>query len=354
MHSAQTHRAAQLENLARYDISKSYVWNFEHAPNPVDVEVEPLPGNWSFCGHKVNSPLGVSAGPLLNGKWCLYYASLGFDIITYKTVRTGVRDCYEMPNLQPVDAREILERDYLQTVDEMHKDWAVSFGMPSKHPTFWQQDVKQTRASLDNEKILVVSIVGTVHENQSVDELANDYADCARMAVQAGADIIEANFSCPNVSTPDGQLFQNCIDAGKVAKAIKSAIANVPLILKIGRVETEPQTERLIEQVGSFASAIAMTNSVARKVKTKQQHWVFGGQKRGICGRSILEPSLNQISMFARVLANFRFDIELIGVGGIFEADHVKQYIARGATSVAMATSAMLDPAIAIKIRKQW
>ena len=40
----------------------------------------PLPGDWDFCGLPVDSPLGVPAGPLLNGDWCLYYASLGFDV----------------------------------------------------------------------------------------------------------------------------------------------------------------------------------------------------------------------------------------------------------------------------------
>ena len=41
-----------------------------------------------FLGHSLFAPIGVAAGPLLNGAWCLHYASLGFDLLTYKTVRT--------------------------------------------------------------------------------------------------------------------------------------------------------------------------------------------------------------------------------------------------------------------------
>ena len=40
-----------------------------------------------------------------------------------------------------------------------------------------------------------------------------DYAQCARWAVESGADCVEANFSCPNVATCDGQLYQDARQA---------------------------------------------------------------------------------------------------------------------------------------------
>src|SRR4051812_19571338 len=88
--------------LDHYDWRESYDWNYDHVPAPVIAEEPAVPGPWTYCGLPVNSPLGISAGPLLNGRWILYYASLGFDILTYKTVRSRERACYPMPNLQPV------------------------------------------------------------------------------------------------------------------------------------------------------------------------------------------------------------------------------------------------------------
>ena len=90
-------------DLPRYDIRQTYAWNYQHAPEPMGVTVPGINGDWQFCGMAVNSPLGIPAGPLLNGRWVLYYASLGFDILTYKTVRSSERACYELPNLQPVN-----------------------------------------------------------------------------------------------------------------------------------------------------------------------------------------------------------------------------------------------------------
>src|SRR5436309_15166635 len=86
----------------RYDIRRTYDWNYDRAPEPAEVDVPQVHGEWTFCSLPVASPLGIPAGPLLNGRWLLYYASLGFDVLTYKTVRSVHRDCYALPNLQPV------------------------------------------------------------------------------------------------------------------------------------------------------------------------------------------------------------------------------------------------------------
>ena len=72
-------------NYPRYDRYQSYQWNYDHAPDPVAVDVPNWPAPITLCGKSLKSPLGIPAGPLLNGRWCLYYASLGFDLVTYKT-----------------------------------------------------------------------------------------------------------------------------------------------------------------------------------------------------------------------------------------------------------------------------
>src|SRR6266567_3359373 len=78
----------------RYNWHQTYDWNYEHGPKPPLQDEAAVPGQWDFCGLPVGSPLGVAAGPLLNGKWILYYAALGFDVLTYKTVRSRARLCY--------------------------------------------------------------------------------------------------------------------------------------------------------------------------------------------------------------------------------------------------------------------
>lgn len=341
--------------LPRYDRRQTYDWNYEHAPEPVAVDVPAVPGTWRFCGLPVASPLGVAAGPLLNGRWLLYYASLGFDILTYKTVRSSHRECYALPNLQPVDCGPLLGGETrIPAVDADRPSWAVSFGMPSKSPELWRADIRATRQALPVGKLLNVSVVGTVQPGWSIDRLADDYAQCASWSVEAGADTIETNFSCPNVSTCDGQLYQDCAAARLVAERVRQAIGRTPLVIKIGHVRDEQAAHELLAALADVADALAMTNSVATKVVAPDGSLLFDGQVRGICGDATRQASLAQTALFARLIAEERWPLKLIGVGGASTADHVRAYLAAGAESVHLATAAMLRPETALEIRADW
>ena len=338
--------------FARYARQRTYQWNYDHAPDPVEVDVPEVPGEWRFCGLPVASPLGVPAGPLLCGRWVLYYASLGFDVLTYKTVRSGARPCYSLPNLQPVVCGQIGGSEtQLPASDAMQGSWAVSFGMPSAAPDVWRADVEKTRRLLPMGKLLVVSVVGTVEDGWGIDELADDYARCARWAVESGADCIETNFSCPNVSTRDGQLFQQLDDASLVAARVRDAIGPVPLIVKVGRVEDDATAQAVLDSLCPAASALAMTNSIATTVSDASGELLFDGQRRGICGDAIRTASMDQLRRFARHRAEKHGEPSLIGVGGASTAEHVRDYLAAGAESVHLATAAMVRPEVGLEIR---
>ena len=338
-------------DLPRYDISKSYRWNCEHAPDPVDIESVRVPGEWTFCGLPVDSPLGMPAGPLLNGRWVLYYASLGFDVLTYKTVRSSSRDCYPLPNLQPVETGQLLgDERRLPTSAEMLGSWAVSFGMPSMSPADWRADVERTRAALPAGKLLSVSVVGTVQPDWTIDDLADDYARCARWAVDSGADCIETNFSCPNVSTCDGQLFQQHDSAGIVAARVREAVGETPYIIKAGHVRDAATVGSLLDAVGPHVDALAMTNSVAATVQDENGELMFDGASRGICGDATRSASITQTRLFADAIAIRRAPIEIIGVGGVSTAEHVRAYSSAGANPVHIPTAAMPAPSMAFPI----
>jgi len=346
---------ATVHDLPRYDIRQSYAWNYDHAPSPVDVEVPPMPGTWDYCGLPVDSPLGIPAGPLLNGRWVLYYASLGFDVLTYKTVRRIERACYPLPNLLPVRCGQLTGGEAaLEEDDRMEGSWAVSFGMPSREPEVWMADVRATRDRLPPGKLLAVSVVATVEDGTSLDAMADDYATCARQAVESGADVIETNFSCPNVSTCDGQLYQQPAAAARVAERVAAAIGSVPYVIKIGHVANGRQAEEMIDAFAPYAAALAMTNSVATTVADSEGRLQFEGQPRGICGTGIRDASLRQTEMFAQAIADRGASLRLVGVGGAATADDVRRYLDAGAHAVQMATAAMIDPGVALAVRREW
>lgn len=346
--------------LPHYDRTRSYDWNYAHAPDPPDAVVPPVPGSWEFCGLKVGSPLGVAAGPLLNGRWVCYYAALGFDVLTYKTVRSRERACYPMPNLVPVEVGAMTghERQVPQAC-AMQRTWAVSFGMPSKAPEVWRADIESTRGALAKEKVLVVSVVATEQPGWTIDDLANDYAQCARWAVESGADAVETNFSCPNVCTSDGQLYQHPHEAALCAERVRAAIGTRPLIVKVGHLRSTEEIEAMVEALSPYVDALSMTNSVAAPVVAADGALLFDGQPRGICGAAILDASVAQTRLVRQVVTK-RYTTTgakpptLIGVGGAFSADDVRRYLTAGAESAHLATAAMLDPTVALRIRSSW
>ncbi|MDB4786851.1 MAG: hypothetical protein P8M30_19590 [Planctomycetaceae bacterium] len=344
-----------MSHLPRYNIHESYRWNYEHAPEPVEVDVPSISGEWFYCGLPIASPLGVPAGPLLNGQWVRYYASLGFDVLTYKTVRSQSRECYPLPNLQPVACDQLTGTEQeVATTNEMLGSWAVSFGMPSADPEFWRQDIEETRSQLSPEKVLSVSVVGTEQSGGTLDDLADDYALCAKWAVESGADAIETNFSCPNVCTSDGQLYQSAHEAAVVAERVRDAIGEeIPYVVKIGHVSEEIPAAFLLEALSPYISGIAMTNSVAATVK-QDDRVLFDGQARGICGDATRTASIQQTELFSRLIAHRGLTIAIVGVGGVSQTAHVHDYLKAGADHVQIASAAMVDPEVAIKIRQSW
>jgi dihydroorotate dehydrogenase len=341
-------------SLPRYDPSRSYDWNYEHAPSPVQADVPPWPGEWQFCGLPVASPLGIPAGPLLNGRWILYYASLGFDVLTYKTVRSRARACYDLPNLQPVaDTQLTGDENILESQTDMTGSWAVSFGMPSRSPDIWRADIEATRRALPPGKLLSVSVVCTIQPDWTIEDLARDYAQCARWAVESGANCIEANFSCPNVSTCDGQLYQDTASARLVAGNLRAAIGRVPLIIKIGHIRDRCEVEELLFSWGDSIDALSMVNTVSTTVRGSGGNLMFNGQRRGIAGDAIRKASLDQVCLFAEVIRRRQSPVQIIGVGGIGTAADVRSHLSAGAHAVHLATSAMRDPTVAVMIRQE-
>lgn len=348
-----------MSEISRYNVAASWRENLASAPHVESLQpAVPFPGGpWHWCALPVASPLGIPAGPLLNGDWICHYANLGFDILVYKTVRSAARDCYPPPNLVPVRTAPLDEPGQEVPSSATPQDsWAVSFGMPSVPPADWRVDIRQTRDRLPEGKLLIVSVVATqdtslTDPDQGLRQIAEDYAQTARMAVEAGADGIEANFSCPNVTTSDGQLYQQPTAAARVAAAIREAIGDTPLMIKIGHTSCSTHIRQLVDAVAEHVNGLAMTNSIAARVRGGDG-LLFAGQSRGICGAAIRAASLRQVEQFAEVISRFAAGLQIVGVGGIATAAHVRQYLSAGAQSVGIATAAMQNPDVGLQIRR--
>ena len=338
--------------LPAYDIRQTYDWNYEHAPPPAVLDVPDCPGTWDFCGIPVNSPLGVPAGPLLNSGWILYYASLGFDVLTYKTVRSSYRACYGLPNLLPVRDEALPgEGGILEQARQASGSWAISFGMPSRDPAQWLADVERARLGLRQGQVLVVSVVASPDADWTIDQVAADFARCARWAADSGAHVVEANLSCPNVCTQEADLYLSPLHAAAVASAVRQAVPGLPVALKVGLFHGAEQAKEVIAAVGPYADALCATNSITARVSSNGQP-LFDGLRRGIGGTAITARCLQETAMLAGLLRQSGSTMKLVSVGGVATPEDVRDRLRAGAHHVQIATAAMLDPSLALRIRK--
>lgn len=348
--------------MGTYRIGESYDVNYELGPDyqgpfPEIDDAEPAE---EFLGLKTRSHIGVAAGLLVNSKWIETYSRLGYDILTYKTVRSSHRECYPPPNWArirldgplPADPEQPLhpQADFESEVEDA--TWAVCFGMPSKDPQVWRPDVARAKSVLLPGQLLNVSVVGTPKENEGLEELADDYARCARWAVESGADMIEANFSCPNVCSAEGQIYHDLEASRFIAGVIRQAIGSTPLLIKAGHIADEERLGDFLETLSGVADCVVLVNAIQRRVLHEDSSPVFGQFERvGILGRAIHPECVSMIAKAKRLTQQRQLPIQIAGVGGVASAQDARDFFEAGADAVFLGSAPMVKPLLAQEIK---
>lgn len=343
-----------------WDITKSYNWNFINGPIG-HTEIPPWPlGNSStkFIDFTLNSPLGIVAGPLLNSKWIKFYSRLGFDILTYKTIRTRAWPAYPLPNIIFIEKDKRVESDNIHNrfkISKKPKDISQititnSFGMPSAAPEFWREDIRVAKKLLKKGQILIVSVVGTYDDSKNIKALADDFALCATWAVDAGADIIEANLSCPNIESQKTELYLDPHASFEILKAIREKIGDIPLAIKIGEIQKKESLYNLLSMIGRFIDMVVAINAIGSQIVDESGNRALKGRSTaGICGALIKENGLRTVRELVRLRSELGLNFGIMGCGGIFTPSHVKEYLSAGASTVGVATAAIWNPKLALQ-----
>jgi dihydroorotate dehydrogenase len=344
-----------------YDIARSYEENYLEGPfiqQPPPPLGDAPPGE-RFLGFDVRSRIGIAAGPLLNARWISAYAKRGFDLPIYKTVRTRSWPSHPPPNCVFLDREAPLEEaDFgttlraTQTPPQRVDRVSItnSFGMPSRDPAVWQADVAVAKASLGLGQVLIVSVVGTPDLSAPA-KLAGDYALGARLAVEAGADVVEINLSCPNVVSKEGSVFCDPAFSSDISKAVKKAIGAAPLIIKIGYISDDTRLAEVVAANAPHIQAVSAINTLSFEVfqgdgKTPA---LPGRVRSGVCGAAIRHCAMAQARRTVDLVRREKYNLAVIGVGGVMTPDHIRDYFNLGVDAVMSATGAMWDPLLAHK-----
>lgn len=327
-----------------YDPAKTYLENAEYGPFfdgeiPEREESEKI----DFLGFSINSPIGVPAGPLLNSRWIKLASELGYDVLTYKTIRCHEHQSHPLPNIAFVETNGQLDPGALppflnrKNGFETLENLAItnSFGNPSRSPEYLKKDIPKALESIKKGQLLIVSIYGTPEE----------FIQTAKFAKECGAPVVEANFSCPNISKSEGSLFTNPDAVFSISNKLVQTLGDTPLVIKVGVFPNKIQLRAvLIAAARSGVRAVSGINTISMKVNPPLDQ---NRETCGICGSPIRLAALDFIRTAKAIIDEEKLDLELIATGGATTPEHLQEFLDGGAKIAMTATGMMWDPYIA-------
>jgi dihydroorotate dehydrogenase (NAD+) catalytic subunit len=242
-----------------------------------------------------------------------------FDLFVSKTITVAPREGNPPPRLWETPAGLI-----------------NSIGLPNKGVAgFLAEDLPQL-AELPVP--LCVSVMGF-----SRDELAELVAAVAERPEVA---LVELNFSCPNVES--GTIMG--ADPDETARAVERLrpLTQKPLVVKLTPNATDPgAVARAAQEWGADAVSLINTLRGMALAPETNRPWLGAGSG-GVSGPAVRAIALAQVADVSR-----RAQIPVIGMGGIQTGRHAADFLAAGATCVAVGTESFRDPAAGRRVGRE-
>ena len=155
-----------------------------------------------------------------------------------------------------------------------------------------------------------------------------------------GADAVELNISCPNVS----HGLDLGIDARSVAEVVTRVrrVCPLPVIAKL-----TPNVTDLVAIARAAADAGADAVSLVNTFRGLAVDWrrrkpILANDFGGLSGPAIKPLALRAVWEVARALPN----LPIIGIGGIASVDDVLEFIVAGAWAIQVGTANFYDPGV--------
>jgi uridine monophosphate synthetase len=224
---------------------------------------------------------------------------------------------------------------------------ANSFGNQSMDPDWVKNDIQKAKQSLLPGQVLIVSVFGNTHD---------EWIKAAQLAVEGGADIIEANFSCPNLKAHNQPVYTRPDDIFSIAQTlVQSLPKEIPLILKFGVfADHHLMRQTLIAAAQAGARGICGINTIPMKVVNADGAPTFGNRIfAGVSGAPIQKLALDFIKNASIIIHQENLNLVLLAVGGIMKPSHFSQFLRAGATIALSATGMMYNPDLAARYHEQ-
>ncbi len=200
-----------------------------------------------------------------------------------------------------------------------------AMGLPNPGINNFVEDIQRAKAVL--QVPLIVSVYGFS---------AEEYVKVAEKAVEAGADAVELNVSCPHVKETGVEIGQKPEVLARVVKRVKASI-DKPIFVKLS-----PNVADIAElaevAVKAGADVITAINTVkAMAIDPETARPVLGNIKGGLSG-----PAIKPIAVRCVYEIYEKVNVPIIGCGGITNWRDSVEFMLAGATAVQIGTAIAL------------
>ncbi len=367
----------------RYDINKSFEENKKEWPygyeNIMDQnkQIKQLVKDWKeydFFWFKTKLPIWVAAGSLFNKRYMKAAAKDGFEVITWKTFRSEFRLAHKndgsflwhnivfLHNNKSLTENDIwkeIKADISFPQDKTKVSITNSFGMWSDEPEVWSKDVQEIEKwMIKHNKQTIASVVGSPRPDWSTEDLANDYANVAKIAEESWSKIIELNFSCPNVWNnacwKEGSIYTSPKDAKIICKIVREKLdKNTKLLIKVWFSQKE-NYKKLLNEVERLIDGIVAINTIPMKVldssgKQALPWWIISWT----CGSNILNLAVKAVQSLAELKKEENYNLKIIACWWVTNTQSFFRHLNAWAEFVMVATSALFNPELPLQIAKE-
>ena len=163
---------------------------------------------------------------------------------------------------------------------------------------------------------------------------AEEYAQVAKKAVEAGADAVELNVSCPHVRLTGSEIGQNPKQLSDVVSMVKAEVKK-PVIVKLSPNVTDVVDLAKVA-VKAGADALTAVNTLrALAIDVETQAPVLSNIRGGLSGPAIKPVALRCVYDIFEALP----EIPIIGCGGVTDWRDAVEFFLAGASAVQVGTA---------------
>jgi len=200
-----------------------------------------------------------------------------------------------------------------------------AMGLPNPGIDEFVKEIREAKTVLDVP--LIVSVYGFS---------AEEYAIVAKKAVDAGADAIELNVSCPHVRETGSEVGQNPKILAEVVGKVKAAV-DKPVFVKLS-----PNVTSIVEiaeaAVKAGADALTAINTVkAMAIDTETAMPILSNKIGGLSG-----PAIKPIAVGCVYEIYEQVKVPIVGCGGTTNWRDAVEFLLAGATAVQIGTAVAL------------